>query len=80
MAINGILLSFMGCFSYCYLELLDKLQKLPLAYCRNVANLSLLCRYYSGRCLIELAQLVPLPYSRGRSTCYSAYLMLFFDL
>ena len=28
-------------------------------------------RYYFGRCSSELAQLVPLPYSRGRSTRYS---------
>ena len=28
-------------------------------------------RYYFGRCLSELAQLVPLPYSLGRSSCYS---------
>ena len=28
-------------------------------------------RYYFGRCLSELAELVPLPYSRGSSTCYS---------
>ena len=28
-------------------------------------------RYYFGRCSSELAQLDPLPYSRGRSTCYS---------
>ena len=27
--------------------------------------------YYFRRCLIELAQLGPLPYSRGRSTRYS---------
>ena len=71
--------------SNCYLELLDKLQKRicmtvgpslaaslePLAHCRNVASLSLLCRYYFGRCSSELAELVPLPYSRGRSTRYS---------
>ena len=64
----------------CYLELLDKLQKLMcrsvgplltaslelLAHCWNVARLSL---FY--RCLSELAQLVPLPYSGGRSTHYS---------
>ena len=69
----------------CYLELLDKLQKWicrtvgpslaaslePLAHRRNVASLSLFYRYYFGRCSSELAQLVPLPYSRGRSTCYS---------
>ena len=69
----------------CCLELLDKLQKWicrtvgpslaaslePLAHRRNVASLSLFYRYYFGRCSSELAQLVPLPYSRGRSMCYS---------
>ena len=40
----------------------------PLAHHRNVASLSL-C-YNFGRCSSELAELVPLPYSRGRSTCY----------
>ena len=69
----------------CYLELLDKLQKRicrtvgpslaaflePLAHRRNVANLSVFYRYYFGRRSSELAQLVPLPYSRGRSTRYS---------
>ena len=69
----------------CYLELLDKLQKRicrtvglshvaslgPLAHRRNLASLSLLYRYYFGRYSSELAQLVPLPYSRGRSTRYS---------
>ena len=66
----------------CYLELLDKLQKRicrtvgpslaaslePLAHHRNVASLSLFYRYYFGKCSSELAQLVPLPYSQGRST------------
>ena len=69
----------------CYLELLDKLHKRicrtvgpslaaslePLAHRRNVASLSLFDRYYFGSCSSELAELVPLPYSRGRSTCYS---------
>ena len=69
----------------CYLELLDKLQKRicrtvcpslaaslePLAHRRSVASLSLFYRYYFGRCSSELAQLVPLPYSRGRCTRYS---------
>ena len=69
----------------CYLKLLDKLQKRvcrtagpslavslePLAYSQNVASLSLFYRYYFGRCSSELSQLVPLPYSRGRSTRYS---------
>ena len=67
------------------LGLLDKLKKRicrtvgpslaasvePLAYRRNVASLSFFYRYYFGRCSYELAQLVPLPYSRGRSTRYS---------
>ena len=69
----------------CYLELLDKLQKRicrtvvpslvvslePVAHSRNVASLSLFYRYYFGRYSFELAQMVPLPYSRGRSTRYS---------
>ena len=75
----------------CYLELLDKLQKRirrtvgpslaasfePLAHRQNVANLSLFYRYYFGRGSSELAQLVPLPYSRGRSTRYSDRLHYF---
>ena len=69
----------------CYLELLDKLQKQicrtvgpslaaslePLAHRRNVASLSLFYRYYFGRYSSELAQLVLLPFSWGRSTRYS---------
>ena len=69
----------------CYLESLDRLQKRicrtigpslaaslePLTHRQNVASLSLFNRYYFGRCSSELAQMVPLPYSRGRSTCYS---------
>ena len=68
-----------------YLELFDKLQKWicrtvgpslaaslePLAHYRNVASLSVFYRYYFGRCSSELAQLVPLPFSWGRCTCYS---------
>ena len=71
--------------SSCYLDLLDKLQKRicrivgpslaaslePLAHRRNVASLSLFYRFYFGRCSSELAQLVPLLFSRGRSTRYS---------
>ena len=69
----------------CYLEFLDKLQKRicrivgpslaacleHLAHRRNVASLSLFYGYYFGRCSSELSQLVPLPYSRGRSTRFS---------
>ena len=43
----------------------------PLAHRRNVASLSLFYRYYFGRCSSKLAQLAPLPFSRGRSTRYS---------
>ena len=69
----------------CYLELLDKLQKWicrtvgpslatclePFAHHRNVASLSFFYRYYFVRCSSELAQLVSLLFSQGRSTCYS---------
>ena len=71
--------------SSCYLELLDKLQKRmcrvvgpllatflePLTHRRNVTSLSLFYRYYLSRCSSELAQLVPLPFSRGRPARYS---------
>ena len=71
--------------SSCYLQLLDKLQKWicrtvgpslaaslePLAHRRNIASSSLFYRYYFGRCSSELAQLVPLTFSKGRSTRYS---------
>ena len=70
----------------CYLELLlDKLQKRiyrtvgpsltaslePLTHRRNVTSLSLFSRYcFFGRCSSELARLVPLSFSQGRSACY----------
>ena len=71
--------------SSCYLELLDKLQEWicrimgpslaaslePLAHFRNVASLSLFYRYYFGRSSLELAELVPLPFSWGSCTRYS---------
>ena len=76
---SGILLSRLG---WC---LLDKLQKWiyrivgpslavslePLGHHRNVASLSLFYRYYFGRCSSDMAQLVPLPFSQGRSTHFS---------
>ena len=75
-----------------HLELLDKLQKCicrnvgpslvaslePLPHRRNVADLSLFYRYYFGRCSSELAQLVLLPFYRGRSTRYSDRLRDFY--
>ena len=77
----------------CYLELLDKLQKWicrtagptlagslePLSHRRNVASWSLFYRYCFCRCSSEWAQLVPLLFSRGRSTCYSDRLHDFSD-
>ena len=89
---HGILFSYLDWSPSCYLELLDKLQKQicrsvgpflatslePLAHSRNVANLSLFYRYYFGRCSSELAELVPLSYSRGSSTRYSDRLHDFF--
>ena len=82
----------------CYLELLDQLQNLMsttvgpslaaslelLAHCRNVASLSLFYGYYFGRCSSDLAQMVSLPYSQGRSTrfciAYIIFLSPFLDV
>ena len=44
---------------------------IPLAHCQNVVSLSLFYRYYFGRCSSELAELVLLSCSWGRSTHYS---------
>ena len=69
----------------CYLEMLGKLQKRifrtvgpslaapleSLTHCQNVGSLSLFCRCCFGRCLSELDELVPFPFSQGRSTRYS---------
>ena len=69
----------------CYLKLLDKPQKRicrtvgpslaaslePLAYRRNLVSLSPFYRYYFGKCSSELAELVPLPFSRSWCTRYS---------
>ena len=69
----------------CYLEMLDKLQKQicgtvgpslaasfePLVHRQNVASLSVFYRNYFGGCSSDVAQPVPLSYSRCRSTCYS---------
>ena len=47
------------------------LHLLPLLNPLLIIKMWPLYRYYFGRCSSELAQLVPLPYSQGRSTCYS---------
>ena len=75
----------------CYLEFLEKLWKQicrtvglslaaslePFTHRRNVASVSLFHRSYFGRCSSELAQLVPLPFSRERSNKYSDRLHYF---
>ena len=43
----------------------------PLAHRQNVTSLHPFHRYYFGRYSSELAQVVLLPHSRGRSTRYS---------
>ena len=77
----------------CYLEMLYKLQKKicttvgsslaasfePLAHFRNIAGLRFFCKYYFGRWSSKLAQLMQLPYYRGRSTRYSDRLHDFSD-
>ena len=79
--------------SSCHLELLDKLQKQIystvgpsltsyldlLAHSWNVGNLNLFSRYYFGRYSSELAELITLLYSWGRSTRYSDRLHNFSD-
>ena len=61
-------------------QLLGKLQKriyrtvgpsFVASHRQNVASLTLFYRYHFGRCSSELSQLVPFPYSQGRSTRYS---------
>ena len=65
---------------YCYLDMVDNLQKQvcrtviaflePLGHQSNAVNVSLFCSYYFVRYSSELVELVPLPYSCGRSTGY----------
>ena len=75
----------------CYLELLDNYKNICrivgpslaasldlLAHRQNVTSVILFYKYYFGRCSSELAQLVPFPFSRGRSTSYSDRLHDFF--
>ena len=92
-ALHGILLSLLAGAPSCHLELIDKLQKRicrtvgpsfvaslePLAHPRIVASLGLFYRYCFGRYSPELAQLVPLPCPRGRSSRYSDRLHEFSD-
>ena len=59
----GIKRDIQDCRSFTYYQ--------PLPRRRNVASLSFFYRYYFSRYSSELAKLVPLTLSRGRSTCYS---------
>ena len=70
---------------HCYLNMLSKLQKKsmrtigpilaaslePFTHCRNLATFRLFCWYYYRRGLSDMAELVSLFYSRGRSRCYT---------
>ena len=65
-------LFFRVAFNYIYIIVTFELyQHSNYIYIRNGASLSLFYRYYFGRCSSELPQLVPLPFSRGRSSRYS---------
>ena len=89
----SIPLSCLGWCPSCYLELLDKLQKLicrtvvlqlllllnPLTNCWNVARLILFYRYYSVRCSSEMPQMIPFHCSQVRFTPYSDRLPDFSD-
>ena len=76
-----MLMSHLGWYSKLLLELQKQIRRTvgpslapslgPLAHQQNVASLSLFNRYYFGKYSYELAQLILLPFSRGRSTCYS---------
>ena len=61
----------MACRAFC----LSHATSLESLTChQNVASLSLFYRYYFSRCSSELSELLPLPFSRGRSTHYSGRL------
>ena len=67
-----ILLSFFPLRLLCIsINLRSTIFLVDLGSSSNVASLSTSYRYYFGRCSSELAQLVPIPYSWGKSTCYS---------
>ena len=42
-----------------------------LVHHQNLISLNLLSKYHFGRCSSELAEQVPIPYSRGRPTSFS---------
>ena len=63
---------------YCWTSYRSGYVGLLVLHLLPVASLSLFYRYYFGRCSSELAEVVPLSYSRGRSTRYSDRLHDFF--
>ena len=80
-----------SCAPSCYMYILDKLQKLvcktvghsiaasfeALAHCQSLASISLFYRYYFGRFLSELGELIPFSHSCARSLHYSNSLLGF---
>ena len=71
MTMYGILFSRLGWRPQLLPGIVRQTTKTDMQDYQNVASLSLFYRYYFGRCFSELAELVPLPFYRGRSTRYS---------
>ena len=69
---SNLLIRCWGCLSLLnWIGPPRKLELEPLAHCWNKAILSLFYRRYFGRCSSELAELVALTHSSGRSSHYS---------
>ena len=71
MPMYGILLSRLGWCPQLLLGIVRQATKTDMQDCWSFTC----C--FSGRCSSELAQLVPLPFSQGKSTCYSDRLHYF---
>ena len=67
----GILLSRLGWCPCLLLRIARRTNKTNIQSSPKCGQLRLFYRYYFGRCSSELARLVLLPFSRGRSTRYS---------
>ena len=82
---HGVLLSCPGCCPLLLLGIVRQATKTNMQDCWSLTccfswilcsslscgQLKLFYKYYFSRCSSELAQLVPLPFSQGKSTCYS---------
>ena len=82
---HGILMSHLGWYAKLLLGIVRYTSKTDMQDCwsftcslswalGSLTKCSLFCRYYFGKCSYKLAQLVLLPFSQGRSTCYSDWL------